>query len=119
MAKKYKTTITDLSEVALEKAKQKCNKLETQQLDVTNKTKLKNTIIGFDLVICAVPGFLGFETLRSIIETGKNVIDISFSPENLLELDVLAKEKTYEFFFYIYFQPLEHLFIVLPPFSSY
>jgi saccharopine dehydrogenase-like NADP-dependent oxidoreductase len=93
MVKKHKVTITDLSEVALEKAKQKCNKLEIQQLDVTNKTKLKNAIIGFDLVICAVPGFLGFETLRSIIETGKNVIDISFFSENSLELDVLAKEK--------------------------
>jgi len=92
MAKKHVVTITDLSEVALEKAKQKCNKLETQELDVTNKTKLKNAIRGFDLVICAVPGFLGFETLRSIIETDKNVIDISFFPENALELDALAKE---------------------------
>jgi len=92
MAKKHAVTITDRSEVAIEKAWQKCNKLETQKLDVTNKTELKNAISGFDLVICAVPGFLGFETLRSIIETDKNVIDISFFPENALELDALAKE---------------------------
>jgi saccharopine dehydrogenase-like NADP-dependent oxidoreductase len=46
-----------------------------------------------DLVINAVPGFLGFQTLQSIIEAGKNVIDIAFFPENALELDALAKEK--------------------------
>jgi saccharopine dehydrogenase-like NADP-dependent oxidoreductase len=45
----------------------------------------------FDLVICAVPGFLGFNTLKQIILAGKNVIDISFFPENSLELDSLAK----------------------------
>ena len=92
MAKKHAVTITDRSEAAIEKARQKCNKLEAQKLDVTNKTELKNAISRFDLVICAVPGFLGFETLRSIIETDKNVIDISFFPENALELDALAKE---------------------------
>ncbi|MBL4905323.1 MAG: hypothetical protein JKZ00_04805, partial [Flavobacteriaceae bacterium] len=46
-----------------------------------------------DLVICAVPGFLGFNTLKTIIEAEMNVIDISFFPENSLELDDLAKEK--------------------------
>ena len=45
------------------------------------------------MVICAVPGFLGFDTLKSCIEAEKNVIDISFFPENSLELNELAKEK--------------------------
>ena len=93
MAKKHMVTITDLSQEALNKARLKCKKLEFQKLDVTDKTKLKNAIRDFDLVICAVPGFLGFDTLRSIIEAEKNVIDISFFPENSLDLDTLAKEK--------------------------
>jgi saccharopine dehydrogenase-like NADP-dependent oxidoreductase len=54
---------------------------------------LQNSIREFDLVVNAVPGFLGFETLKTIIETGLNVIDISFFPENSLDLDTLAKEK--------------------------
>ncbi|HEY2727155.1 MAG TPA: saccharopine dehydrogenase C-terminal domain-containing protein, partial [Parafilimonas sp.] len=41
----------------------------------------------------AVPGFMGFDTLKAVIECGKNVADISFFPENALELDALAKEK--------------------------
>ena len=36
---------------------------------------------------------MGFDTLRAVIECGKNVADISFFPENALELDSLAKEK--------------------------
>jgi len=93
MAKNHQVTLTDLSQDVLGKAKQKCNSLTICQLDVTNKEELKKTIKQFDLVICAVPGFLGFETLRAIIEAEMNVIDISFFPENSLQLDALAKEK--------------------------
>ena len=93
MAKKHDITITDFSELALEKAIKKCDKLIPKVLDVTNKTALQETIKPFDLVICAVPGFLGFETMKAIIEAKKNVIDISFFPENSLELDALAKQK--------------------------
>jgi len=93
LAKNHKVTITDFNNQALKKAVRKCNTLNPVELDVTNKTELQKTIKPFDLVICAVPGFLGFETLKSIIEAGKNVIDISFFPENSLELDALAKEK--------------------------
>ena len=93
MAKKHFVTITDFNEKALEKAIKKCDKLIPEVLDVTNKLLLQETIKPFDLVICAVPGFLGFETMKSIIEAGKNVIDISFFPENALELDKLAKQK--------------------------
>lgn len=93
MAKNHVVTITDFNKSALEKAVKKCPDLKPVQLNVTNKGQLQQTIKPFDLVICAVPGFLGFETLKSIIEAEKNVIDISFFPENSLELDVLAKEK--------------------------
>ena len=93
MAKKHHVTLSDYNENALKKAKQKCEDLKTLQLDVINKSLLQLTIEPFDLVICAVPGFLGFQTLKSIIETGKNVIDISFFPEDALELNALAKKK--------------------------
>lgn len=92
MAKKHSVTVTDISQDVLNRVKQKCSDLTTRQLDVTNKQELQQTIKEYDLVINAVPGFLGFETLKSIIEAGMNVIDIAFFPENSLELDVLAKE---------------------------
>jgi len=92
MSKHHDVTVSDYNQNALEKIKFKCKSLGTSVLDVTNKLKLQNTIAQFDLVICAVPGFLGFETLKTIIETKKNVIDISFFPENSLDLDKLAKK---------------------------
>lgn len=93
LAKKHSVTITDLCNEALKKATSKCDKLISIQLDVTNKVELQKTIKPFDLVICAVPGFLGFETLKGIIEAKKNVIDISFFPENSIELNELAQNK--------------------------
>ncbi len=93
LAQNHTVAITDFNKKVLEKAVSKCTSLKPIQLDVTNKEALQRTIKPFDLVICAVPGFLGFETLKSIIEAEKNVVDISFFPENSLELDVLAKEK--------------------------
>ena len=92
MAKKHNVTLTDLSQDVLKHVKQKCNSLTTQQLDVTNKENLQSIIKKYDLVINAVPGFLGFETLKRIIEADMNVIDIAFFPENSLELDALAKK---------------------------
>ena len=93
LSKKHNVSLTDLNQDPLIKAYQKCNNLKTFLLDVTKKSTLQKTIKGFDLVVCAVPGFLGFETLKSIIEAEINVVDISFFSENSLELDALAKDK--------------------------
>ncbi|MGV6846370.1 MAG: saccharopine dehydrogenase family protein [Lutibacter sp.] len=87
---KYQVTLADFNQTALTESKQKCNHLKTIQIDVTDKLTLQKTLKPFDLVICAVPGFLGFNTLKSIIEAKKNVVDISFFPENALELNNLA-----------------------------
>ena len=92
MAKNHRVTLTDFDENALKKVKNKCEDLNIVQLDVTNKPLLQSTLKPFDLVICAVPGFLGYETLKSIIEARKNVVDISFFSENALDLDDLAKK---------------------------
>ncbi|RZP03964.1 MAG: saccharopine dehydrogenase [Flavobacteriales bacterium] len=93
LSKKHNVSLTDFNQDALIKAYQKCNNLKTFLLDVTKKSTLQKTIKDFDLVVCAVPGFLGFETLKSIIEAEMNVVDISFFSENSLELDTLAKDK--------------------------
>ena len=93
MAKNHKVTLTDISSKVLETIQSKHAELNVQRLDVRNHDQLKKTIASFDLVICAVPGFLGFNTLKAIIEGEKDVIDISFFPENSLDLDQLAKEK--------------------------
>ena len=92
LAGNHEVTLADLSENRLAVVKNKCSQLQTLQLNATDKSKLQNAIKSFDLVICAVPGFIGFETLKSIIEAKKNVVDISFFPENSLDLNQLAKD---------------------------
>lgn len=92
LAKNHQVTSSDFSLEPLEKIKSKNPSINTLQIDVTKKAELINTLQAFDLIVCAVPGFLGFDTLKTIIEAKKDVVDISFFPENALELNKLAKQ---------------------------
>lgn len=85
-------TVADINETALESLAQREPKLKTQVADLSQTEKVKNLVQDYDLVLNAVPGFMGFKTLKAIIESGKNVVDIAFCPENTLELDALAKK---------------------------
>lgn len=67
--------------------------IETRVLDVTNEGSLSEALIPFDLVVGAVPGFLGFRTLQTVIAAGKPVVDISFFPEDALTLNDLAQRR--------------------------
>lgn len=93
LLQKHNVVLADLNAQRLNHLRVKYSALQVMPLDVQDTSALQKAITPFDLVICAVPGFLGFQTLKTIIETGKNVVDISFFPENSLELDDLAKEK--------------------------
>ena len=93
MAKTHEVLLTDINLEVLNLNKEKCSALAVMVLDVTDETLLKDTITNFDLVISAVPGFLGYRTLENIINAEMNVIDISFFPENALDLGGLAKTK--------------------------
>lgn len=66
--------------------------IKTIVADLGDKNLLKNLVQDFDIILNAVPGFMGFETLKTLIESKKNVIDIAFFPENLFDLDNLARE---------------------------
>jgi len=92
MAKNHKVLLCDMSQENLDRTQQKCGELDTLQLDLTQKDKLQATIKAYDLVIHAGPSALGYQTLTYIIEAGMNVVDIAFTPENVMELDALAKE---------------------------
>jgi saccharopine dehydrogenase-like NADP-dependent oxidoreductase len=61
------------------------------QLDFSDPSLLAKAIQPFDIVVGAVPGFLGLQTVRTVIEAGKNMVDISFFPEDPFLLDELAR----------------------------
>lgn len=66
--------------------------IKTVQADLDNAELLKSLVNQHDLVISAVPGFMGFRTLERIIECGKNAVDIAFFPEDMFLLDAKARE---------------------------
>lgn len=92
LAKNHEVIVFDISDQNLQLLKRETN-ISVQQANLKQYDKYAAMLAPFDMVACAVPGFMGFETLRTVIEAGKNVVDISFSPENLLALDSLAKDK--------------------------
>jgi len=64
-----------------------------ERADFSLPSTIARAIADADLVVNAAPGFLGFSTLRAVIEAGKNVVDIAFFPEDPFELDALARDK--------------------------
>jgi len=90
LAKKYNVISADISKKNLKKLAE-INNIETINVNLLEKENVKNIIKNCDLVVSAVPGFMGFETLKTIIESGKDVVDIAFFPEDALQLDALAK----------------------------
>ncbi len=66
--------------------------IKSQVLDLSDIANIIKAIENADIVVNATPGFMGFNTLKTIIKSKRNVIDISFFPEDALELDELAKE---------------------------
>jgi len=91
LAKKHNVTSVDISEDSLKRLSGKG--ITTLVSDLGNAAGIKKMVEGYDIVLSAVPGFMGYKTLQAIIEAGKNVIDISFFPENSLDLVDLAKQK--------------------------
>ena len=87
----FEVTSADLSNEALLRLAG-INGIKTVQADLDNAETLKSLIRAHDLVISAVPGFMGFRTLERIIECGKNVVDIAFFPEDMFLLDAKARE---------------------------
>ncbi len=58
--------------------------------DLSNASTVSEVIKDQDIIVNAVPGFMGFATLKAIIEAGKNVVDITFLSEDPFKLDKLA-----------------------------
>jgi lysine 6-dehydrogenase len=92
LAKKFTVTSFDISGHALQLLSQKDPSIKTIRADLSDYSNYPTMLSGFDYVISAVPGFMGFLALEAIINAKKNVVDISFFPEDALELNELARQ---------------------------
>ena len=92
LAKNNEVTSFDISNKSLSILAEKSKIIKTVQADLTDYKNYTNLLANFDYVITAVPGFMGYKTLEAVINAKKNVVDISFFPEDALQLDALAKK---------------------------
>ena len=93
LADDYIVTSFDFSETNLDELKRRDASIKTVLANLSLFEEYKNWLEPFDLVVTAVPGFMGYKTLEAVIDAGKNTVDISFFPEDALQLDKLAKDK--------------------------
>jgi saccharopine dehydrogenase-like NADP-dependent oxidoreductase len=87
----WQITVADLrTEVTAELGKHP--RINGIQADLRRSEIVKELVKNADLVIGALPGFMAFQMLQTVIEAEKNIVDISFFPENSLALDDLARK---------------------------
>ena len=92
LATQHDVTVIDVSTQAFEKLSN--NITQRVQLDLSRVGAVtdflqKNEV---DVVVGAVPGFMGYRIAEEVIRAGKNMVDISFFPEDPFGLDDLAKQ---------------------------
>lgn len=90
LATAFDVTSVDINDEALQELERQG--IKTQKVDISNTKLLTSILAPFDLVVGAVPGFMGFQTVKTVIEAGKNMVDISFFPEDPFLLDEIAKK---------------------------
>ncbi len=92
LSKRHQVTAADIDKASLDYLSANYP-VETVGVNLMEEEAIRSLIKDFDLVISAVPGFMGYDILRTVIEAGKNTVDISFMPEDYMDLNDLAASK--------------------------
>jgi len=82
-----------LGDISIDRAKEAAAEVDGDSLvfDTSNYDQMVETISDYDLVIGALPGDYGYRALEACTDAGKDIVDVSFTPEDPLELDNDAK----------------------------
>jgi saccharopine dehydrogenase-like NADP-dependent oxidoreductase len=91
LAPDFKVTVADRSDAAL--ARMREAGLATRSADLADPARVAAAVADAEIVVGAVPGFMGFATARAVLEAGRPLVDISFFDEDCFELDALAKSQ--------------------------
>lgn len=92
LAAKHQVCSFDISTENLQLLSNRNSNIKTICADLSDTASYAEWLAPYDLVVTAVPGFMGFETLKAVIECGKNIVDISFFPEDAIQLHALAEK---------------------------
>lgn len=86
----FDVTVADIRDDALALVA-RGTKVRAVKADLSQVTEVQRLANEHDLVVSAVPGFMGYATLKAVLETSTSCVDIAFFSEDPLELDALAK----------------------------
>jgi saccharopine dehydrogenase-like NADP-dependent oxidoreductase len=92
LADRHKVIAADISRKNLEKLVNIDN-ITTVEADLTDKGVFTSLAEKADFILGALPGFMGYESVKKCIEAGKDMVDISFFPEDPFALDRMAKDR--------------------------
>jgi len=87
----FQITVADNSEASLNKFKTN-RRIHTVHADLSRSETVGAVVRDHDMVVGALPGFMGYSCVRWVIEAGKDMVDISFFPEDPFNLNDLARE---------------------------
>lgn len=88
----FDVAVFDASEAALARLRRSSG-IAVHRADLSRPAGISAAVADADVVVGALPGVLGFAMLRAVVEAGKPIADISFSPEDPLQLEALARER--------------------------
>lgn len=90
---RFDVTVADQRDEALARLAQRAPKARTIRADLSDARAVQRLVADYDIVLGALSSTIGFQTLRAVIEAGRNYCDISFMPEDALHLDDLARQR--------------------------
>lgn len=92
LSKDYSVVAVDSDSKRLEQLAGKCSVI-VKKADLSDSNTIRKIVRDSDLVIGALPGFMGFASLKNVIDSGINTVDISFFGEDPFELDTLTRDR--------------------------
>ena len=82
LSKDFEVTAADVSPANL--ARLEGTSIKRLRADLSSAAAVRDIVRGHDLVVGSVPGSMGYATLQAVISAGKDIVDISFFPEDAL-----------------------------------
>ena len=90
LSKRFAVTAVDINKPALDELNAN-HGIATIYADLSKPEAISNVVSDTDIVVGALPGFMGYRSVEQVISAGKNMVDISFFPEDPFPLDELAR----------------------------
>ena len=87
----FEVTVADISEEALARLAAS-GRLKVMKQDLGDPALVRKLAGSFDMVVNAVPGFMGFQTFKAVIEAGRDIVDIAFFIEDPFTADEIARK---------------------------